>query len=65
MPSLFSHCWLGVEKSIRPVKKLSDGYWRGYLFGVWCKWFAYGSVYHCHLIICCFSTMQNGLPFWY
>jgi len=18
------------------------GYWRGYLSGVWCKWFAYG-----------------------
>jgi len=25
------------RKSIHPVKKLSDGYWRGYLSGVWCK----------------------------
>jgi len=32
------HCWLGVRKSIRPVKNWVMGYWRG----VWCKWFVYG-----------------------
>jgi len=35
-------------------------YWRGYLFGVRCKWFAC----HCHPIISCFIKIQNVLPFW-
>ena len=38
----FWHCWLGVRKSIWPIKNWVMGYWRGYLSGVWCKWFAYG-----------------------
>ena len=44
LTSTFSlwHCWLGVRKSIRPIKNWVMGYWRGYLSGVWCKWFAYG-----------------------
>jgi len=40
--SMLSHCWLGIRKSIRPVKNWVMGYWRGYMSGVWCKWFAYG-----------------------
>jgi len=42
MPSVLYHCWLGVRKNIRPIKNWVMGYWRGYLSGVWCKWFAYG-----------------------
>jgi len=34
--------WLGIRKSIRPTKNWVMGYWRGYLSGVWYKWFAYG-----------------------
>ena len=40
--SVLWHCWLDIRKSIRPVKNWVMGYWRGYLSGVWCKWFAYG-----------------------
>jgi len=42
LPSVLWHCWLGIRKSIRPIKNWVMGYWRGYLSGVWCKWFAYG-----------------------
>jgi len=42
LSSVLWHCWLGVRKSIRPVKNSVMGYWRGYLSGVWCKWFAHG-----------------------
>jgi len=38
LPSVLWHCWLGVKKSIWVM-----GYWHGYLSGVWCKWFAYGT----------------------
>jgi len=48
LPSVLWHCWLGVRKSIRPVKNWVMGYWRGYLSGVWCKWFAWSSWCHCH-----------------
>jgi len=40
VPSVLRHCWLGVRKSIRPVKNWVMRYWHGYLSGVWCKWFA-------------------------
>jgi len=40
LPSVLWHCWLGGRKGIRPVKTLVR-YWRGYLSGVRCKWFAY------------------------
>jgi len=42
MPLVLWHCWLGIRKSIQPVKNWVMGYWHGYLSGVWCKWFAYG-----------------------
>ena len=38
--SLLWHCWLGVRKSIQPVKNWVVRYWHGYLSGVRCKWFA-------------------------
>jgi len=64
-PSVLWHCWLGVRKSIRPVKKWVMGVlaW----LSVWsvvqmiCIW---PSWCHCHPIISCFSKIQNGLPFW-
>jgi len=34
--------WLGVRKSIRPVKNWVMRCWHGYLFRVRCRWFAYG-----------------------
>jgi len=43
LPSVLWHCWLGVRKSIWPIENWVMGYWRGYLSGVWSKWFAYGS----------------------
>jgi len=39
---LLRHCWLGIMKSIRPVKNWVTRCWRGCLSGVRCKWFAYG-----------------------
>ena len=42
IPSVFSRCWLGGRKSIWPVKNWVVRYWRGYLSGARCKWFAYG-----------------------
>jgi len=38
-------------------------YWRGYLSGATCKWFAMSIWWHCHPIISCSSKTQNGLPF--
>jgi len=63
-PSVLWHCWLGVRKSIRPVKNWVLGYWRGYLSGVFCKWFAYGPANATATIISCFSKIHNALPFW-
>ena len=42
LPSVLWHCWLGGRKGIRPVKNWVVRYWRGYLFGLRCIWFAYG-----------------------
>jgi len=42
LPSLLWHCWLGIRKSIRPVKTWVMRWWRGYLSEVKCRWFAYG-----------------------
>ena len=41
LPLVLRHCWLGVRKSIRPVKNWVMRCWRGYLSGARCKWFAY------------------------
>ena len=40
-PLVFWHSWLGVRKSIQPVKIVMRC-WHGYLSGARCKWFAYG-----------------------
>ena len=42
MPSVLWHCWLGVGKSIRPVKSRVMTCWCGCLSVARCKWFAYG-----------------------
>jgi len=41
-PLVLWRCWLGIRKSIRPVKNSVMRCWRGYLTGVRCKWLAYG-----------------------
>jgi len=64
VPSVLWHCWLGVRKSIRPVKKLNDEV-LAWLFvwsevrmiciqSSWCL---------CHRIISCFIKIQIGLTF--
>ena len=42
LPSVLWHCWLGVRKSIRPVKNWVVRCWHGYLSRVSCKWYACG-----------------------
>jgi len=42
MPSVIWHRWLGIRKSIWPVKKLSDEVLAWYMSGASCKWYAYG-----------------------
>ena len=41
LPSVFQHCWLGVRKSIPPVKNRLMRRWCGYLSGGRCRLFAY------------------------
>jgi len=38
LPSVLWHCWLGVRKSIWPVKNWVMRYWHGYLSALRCKW---------------------------
>jgi len=57
LPSVLWHCRLGISKSIRPVKNWVMTYWRGYLSGARCTWFAYGWC-HCHPIVSCFIKIQ-------
>jgi len=51
--SMLRCCWLVGRKGIRPVKKLCDGCWHGYLSGTICR-FAYGladaTATHCLLL---------------
>jgi len=63
LPSALWQCWLGVRKSIRPLKKLSNqmawlSVWSEmqmiYIWSSWC---------HCHPIISCFTKIQIGLTF--
>ena len=63
--SVLWHCWLGVRKSIRPVKKLSGGVlaW----ISVWsevqtCTW---PSWCHCHSLSLASVKPRLVLPFWY
>ena len=65
LPSVLWRCWLGGIKVIWPVKNWVVRYWRGYLSGARCKWFAYGPADATATpIISCCSKIQNGLPFW-
>jgi len=55
------YCWLGMKKSIWSIKSWVVRYWHGYLSvqmsGIWSSWC------HCHLIISCFTEIQNRLTF--
>jgi len=42
-PLMLWHCWLGGRKSIPACENWVVRYWHGYLSGVRCKSFAYGS----------------------
>jgi len=58
---VFWHCWLGISKSIQPVKHWVVRCWYGYLTGARCKWWS--SWCHCHPIISCFIEIHIGLTF--
>jgi len=62
--SVLWHCWLGIKKSIRHVKKLSNeilawlSVWTDVqMICIWSSWC------QCHLIISCFVRIQIGLTF--
>jgi len=42
LPSVLSHCLVGVRKSIQSVKSWVTMCWRGYLSWAKCKWSTYG-----------------------
>jgi len=64
-PSVLPHCWLGVRKSIRPVKtEWVMGGWCGYLSGARCWLFAYdGPADATHTDIH-LTALCPGLPRW-
>ena len=54
---LYRHCWLGVRKSIWPVKN-----WLRCLPGARCKWFCtWSSRCHCHPITSCLIKIEIRL----
>jgi len=63
VPSVLCHCWLGIRKTIRPVK-ISDE--RGYLFAARCRLFVYDPVdataSQIHNISCLIQ-IQTGFTF--
>ena len=65
MPSVLWCCWLGVRKSIRPVKIWLMRCWHGYLLQQ-----SANSLHMVQLMPLsphhvCFCKIQNGLSFWY
>ena len=65
MPSVLWLCWLGVRKSIWPVKIWVMRCWHGYLLEQ-----SANSLHMVQLMSLpphhlCFSKIQNGLSFWY
>jgi len=64
VPSVFWHCWLGVRKSIQPVK--IEWWGTGVVICLECGANDLHMVQLMPLppIISCFSKIQNGLPFW-
>ena len=70
MPSVLLHCWLGVSKSIWPVKiewwGADVSVWCVYLSGVRCWLLAYGpadATASQNLIISCLIQIQTGFTF--
>jgi len=53
----------GWQEGHPACKKWVVRYWRCYLSGAWCKWFAYGPADDYHPIISWSSKIENGLPF--
>jgi len=47
LPSVLWHCWLGIRKSIWPVKIWVMTCWRGCLSGARCRLFAWSSWCYC------------------
>ena len=68
-PSVLWHCWLGVRKSIQPIKIKWWRFWCGYLSGVRCRLFAYGPADATALQnpISSLASFKSRLvlPFWY
>jgi len=62
VPSVLWHRWLGVRKSIRPVKNWVMRCWCGYLSGARCRLFAYGPA---DATASQDSKSRLALPFWY
>jgi len=71
---IFQGCWTALnalkllvehQEEHPACKKWVMSCWHGYLSAPRCKWFAYGAVNecHCHLIISCFTKIQNCLTF--
>jgi len=66
LPSVLWHCWLGVRKSIRPVKNWGMRCWHGYVSGARCKWFANGPA-DATATPSSLASLKSWmvLPFWY
>jgi len=64
LPSVLWHCWLGIRKSIRPVK--NEWWGTGVVICLECGANDLHMVWLMPLppIVSCFSKIQNGLPFW-
>ena len=58
LPSVLWYCWLGIRKSIWPVKIWVMRCWHGYLSGARCKWFAYDLAH-----TTCLIKSEIGLTF--
>ena len=57
-------CWLGIRKSIRPIKYWVMRCWRGYLPAVRCRWSAYGSADATATPSSPASLKSRMVPFW-
>ena len=69
VPSLLWHCWLGVRKSIWPIKNWMMRCWCGCLSGARCRLFAYGPAGATTIpkLLSSFASFKSRLvlPFWY
>ena len=55
---------IGWQEGHPACKNWVVRYWRGYLSGARCKWFAYSPADATATPTSCSSKIQNGLPFW-